>query len=75
VVVSISVKPDPTEERSGRHSSRASLGYRVAHRYWGRGIATRAVRAAAEAAFAKWPWLVRLEAVADVENPTSQRVL
>jgi RimJ/RimL family protein N-acetyltransferase len=76
-VGSISVKPDPAEERGGQpaRSSRASLGYRVAHGYWGRGIATRAVRAAAEAAFAEWPWLVRLEAVADVENPASQRVL
>ena len=38
-------------------------------------MATRAVQAAAEAVFAAWPWLLRLEAVADVENPASQRVL
>ena len=38
-------------------------------------MATRAVRAEAEAVFAAWPWLLRLEAVADVENPASQRVL
>ncbi|KAM3310305.1 hypothetical protein ACQJBY_031162 [Aegilops geniculata] len=70
-VGSISVKPCPTDEGLRR----ASLGYRVAHGYWGRGIATRAVRMAAAAAFAEWPWLLRLEAVADVENPASQRVL
>ncbi|XP_048569121.1 uncharacterized N-acetyltransferase YoaA-like [Triticum urartu] len=72
VVGSISVKPAGEE---GSSSSRASLGYRVAHGFWGRGIATRAVRMAASAAFAEWPWLARLEAVADVENPASQRVL
>lgn len=71
-VGSISVKPGPTEE--GR-LFRASVGYRVAHDHWGRGIATRAVRMAAEAVFAGWPWLLRLEAVADAENPASQRVL
>ncbi|VAI00841.1 unnamed protein product [Triticum turgidum subsp. durum] len=75
-VGSISVKPcGPAGEEEGASSSRASLGYRVAHGYWGRGIATRAVGMAAAAAFAEWPWLARLEAVADVENPASQRVL
>jgi RimJ/RimL family protein N-acetyltransferase len=72
VVGSISVKPGPAED--GR-LFRASVGYRVAYAHWGRGVATRAVRAAAEAVFAAWPWLLRLEAVADVENPASQRVL
>ncbi|KQK13866.2 uncharacterized protein LOC100839147 [Brachypodium distachyon] len=79
VVGSISIKPGPAEEGGSRRrspsSTRASLGYRLAHGYWGRGIATRAVRMAAEAAFAEWPWLARLEAVADGENPASQRVL
>ncbi|KAL5209049.1 hypothetical protein ABZP36_004672 [Zizania latifolia] len=65
-VGSISVKP--TE-------CRASVGYRVAHAHWGRGVATRAVSAAAAEVFAEWPWLARLEAIADVENPASQRVL
>lgn len=72
VVGSISVKPGPTED--GR-PFRASVGYRLARAHWGRGIATRAVRAAAAAVFAAWPWLLRLEAVADVDNPASQRVL
>ncbi|RCV41573.1 hypothetical protein SETIT_9G147500v2 [Setaria italica] len=72
VVGSVSVKPAPAED--GR-LFRASVGYRVARAHWGRGVATRAVRAAAEAVFAAWPWLLRLEAVADVENPASQRVL
>jgi len=67
-------KPGPAIEDDGR-LFRSSVGYRVAHAHWGRGVATRAVRAAAEAVFAAWPWLLRLEAAADVENPASQRVL
>ncbi|CAL4926549.1 unnamed protein product [Urochloa decumbens] len=73
VVGSISVKPAAAED--GRLPFRASVGYRVARAHWGRGVATRAVRLAAEHVFAAWPWLLRLEAVADVENPASQRVL
>ncbi|CAL4943561.1 unnamed protein product [Urochloa decumbens] len=72
VVGSISVKPAAAED--GR-LFRASVGYRVDRAHWDRGVATRAVRLAAEDVFAAWPWLMRLEAVADVENPASQRVL
>lgn len=54
---------------------RASVGYRLARAHWGRGMATRAVRAEAAAMFAARPWLLWLEAVADVDNPASQRVL
>ncbi|TVU45796.1 hypothetical protein EJB05_05298, partial [Eragrostis curvula] len=61
--------------RGRRPPFMASVGYRVAREHWGRGVATRAVTAAADAVFAAWPWLRRLEAVADVENPASQRVL
>jgi len=63
--------------RGGRARAQGvrGAGYRVARAHWGRGVATRAVRAAAAAVFAAWPRLVRLEAVADEENPASQRVL
>lgn len=47
----------------------------VASDYWGKGIATRAVKMAANAVFVEWGHLERLEAVVDVENPASQRVL
>uniref|UniRef100_A0A0D9VX60 N-acetyltransferase domain-containing protein n=1 Tax=Leersia perrieri TaxID=77586 RepID=A0A0D9VX60_9ORYZ len=71
-----SISVNPAAENDGCCCCcRASVGYRVAQAYWGRGVATGAVRAAAEAVFAEWPWLERLEAVADVENPASQRVL
>ncbi|PKU83970.1 uncharacterized protein LOC110098939 [Dendrobium catenatum] len=71
-VGSIALRP----EDSGHGRTRTvSLGYRVAVEYWGRGIATEAVRMAAAAAFEEWVDLDRVEAIADVENPASQRVL
>ncbi|OAY72116.1 putative N-acetyltransferase p20 [Ananas comosus] len=73
-VGSISIKPGPVQEKNTRFRS-ASVGYRLAHAHWGCGIATAALRAAAAAAFAEWLQLDRLEAVADVENLASQRVL
>ncbi|KAH6808896.1 hypothetical protein C2S51_026679 [Perilla frutescens var. frutescens] len=60
---------------SGNDRCRAELGYVVASGYWGRGVATRAVKLAAEAVFAEWGHLERLEAVVDVENAASQRVV
>lgn len=54
---------------------RAILGYVVASKYWGKGIATRAVKMASDAIFAEWPHLERLEALVDVENVGSQKVL
>ncbi|KAI3469591.1 hypothetical protein Pfo_026254 [Paulownia fortunei] len=69
-VGSISVTPF-----AGIDKCRAELGYVVASDYWGKGIATRAVKMAANAVFVEWGHLERLEAVVDVENPGSQRVL
>nr|UEV87801.1 N-acetyltransferase 1 [Gloriosa superba] len=54
---------------------RASVAYVVSRDWRGRGVATAALKAAAGAVFSHWPHLVRLEAVADVENRASQRVL
>lgn len=69
-VGSISVNPF-----SGNDRCRAEMGYVVASGYWGRGIATRAVKMAAEAVFEEWDHLERLEAVVDSENTASQRVV
>ncbi|KAJ4708239.1 Acetyltransferase (GNAT) domain protein [Melia azedarach] len=54
---------------------RAVIGYAVASNYWGKGIATRAVKMVANTIFGEWPHLQRLEATVDVENLASQRVL
>lgn len=58
----------------GTDKCRGELGYVLASKYWGKGIATRAVKMAS-AIFVEWPHLERLEAVVDVDNPGSQRVL
>ncbi|KAL1197558.1 hypothetical protein V5N11_012134 [Cardamine amara subsp. amara] len=66
----VSVKPD-----SGDGRCRAHLGYAVGREFWGRGIATAAVRMAMDQAFEDLPAVVRLQAVVEVENKASQRVL
>jgi RimJ/RimL family protein N-acetyltransferase len=69
-VGSISVTPF-----SGSDRCRGELGYVVAQKYWGKGIATRAVNMVASTIFKEWPHLKRLQAVVHVENKGSQRVL
>ncbi|KAJ0264740.1 Acyl-CoA N-acyltransferase [Hirschfeldia incana] len=66
----VSVRPDTGDGRC-----RADLGYAVAREFWGRGIATEAVRMAVEQAFEVFPEVVRLQAVVEVENKASQKVL
>ncbi|EOA32250.1 hypothetical protein CARUB_v10015517mg [Capsella rubella] len=65
----VSVKPD-----SGDGRCRADLAYAVGKEFWGRGIATAAVRMAVEQAFEDFPEVVRIQAVVEVENKASQRV-
>lgn len=60
---------------SGNDRCRAELGYVLASGYWGRGIATRAVKLVTSTIFIEWPHLERLEALVDVENKASLRVL
>ncbi|KAL7220417.1 hypothetical protein ACSBR2_013324 [Camellia fascicularis] len=66
----ISVSPN-----RGNDSCRAEMGYVLGSNYWGRGIVTQAVKMAARSVFVEWPHLERLEALVDVENKGSQRVL
>ncbi|GMN46723.1 hypothetical protein TIFTF001_015898 [Ficus carica] len=60
---------------SGNDRCRGELGYVLGSRYWGKGIATQAVKMVAGTIFKEWPHLERLEALVDVENGGSQRVL
>ncbi|XP_020272664.1 uncharacterized protein LOC109847839 [Asparagus officinalis] len=72
VVGSISITPCSDEG----NKCRASVGYRLAHDYWGKGIATVAVRMAVAEVFERWEGLERVEGVVDVENNVrSMRVL
>ncbi|KAJ8747451.1 hypothetical protein K2173_008748 [Erythroxylum novogranatense] len=62
-------------KNSGCDACRGELGYVLAAKYWGKGIATRAVKLVAKTIFQEWPHLERLEALVDIKNLGSQRVL
>jgi ribosomal-protein-alanine N-acetyltransferase len=51
------------------------MGYSIARRYWGQGLATEAARAVMAAAFAAYPSLHRIRAMADARNIGSLRVM
>nr|DAD39235.1 TPA_asm: hypothetical protein HUJ06_013558 [Nelumbo nucifera] len=44
------------------------MGYEIASKYWGQGIATIAVKMALNSVFRDFPQLVRVQAMADVET-------
>ncbi|KAK1440350.1 hypothetical protein QVD17_06175 [Tagetes erecta] len=54
---------------------KADIGYVVAAKYWGQGIATVAVKMAVKQVLIDFPEIVRFEAFTLVENKGSQRVL
>ncbi|WRX25506.1 GNAT domain - like 10 [Theobroma cacao] len=60
---------------SGDDRCRANFGFGVAVKYWGHGVATKAVKMAASQFFVDFPGVVRLEAFVDVDNKASQRVV
>lgn len=60
---------------TGNDKCRGELGYVLASEYWGRGIATWAVKKVASTVFEERPELERVEALVDVDNEGSQRVL
>ncbi|RWR85377.1 Acetyltransf_3 domain-containing protein [Cinnamomum micranthum f. kanehirae] len=66
----ISIAPGSLSNRC-----RGELGYVLSSKYWGQGIATVAVKMVINTIFSEWPHLERLEAIVDVDNLGSQRVL
>ena len=66
----VSIKPE-----SGDNKCRAHVSYAVGADYWGQGIVTIALKVAISLVFKEFPDLVRLEALVEVENRASQRVL
>ena len=54
---------------------KADIGYGLAAKYWGQGIATEAVKMAVKMVLMDFPGIVRLQAFTYVENIGSQRVL
>ncbi|KAJ0014619.1 hypothetical protein Pint_20588 [Pistacia integerrima] len=53
---------------SGDERCRAEIGYAIAAKYWGQGIATRVVKIAVGEAFRDFPEVQRLQAYVVVEN-------
>lgn len=51
-----------------------SLGFLVAHPYWGRGYISEAIAAVVEWAWSE-PWVSRVSAACDIENTSSARAL
>ncbi|XP_016505363.1 uncharacterized protein LOC107823251 [Nicotiana tabacum] len=54
---------------------RAELGYVLAYKYWGKGIVRKTVKMVTSVIFTELPNLERIEALVDVDNKGSQRVL
>ncbi|KAJ8747472.1 hypothetical protein K2173_008769 [Erythroxylum novogranatense] len=66
----VSIFPEAGEDRC-----RAHVGYALATDYWGQGIVTAALKMAVSRVFQDLQDVVRLEALVEVENKGSQRVL
>ncbi|KAK4282859.1 hypothetical protein QN277_014186 [Acacia crassicarpa] len=60
---------------SGDERCKADLGYAIATKYWGQGIATIAVKMAVTQVWKDLPHLLRLQALTAPENKASHRVL
>ncbi|XP_027772735.1 uncharacterized protein LOC107011978 isoform X2 [Solanum pennellii] len=60
---------------SGDDRSRADVGYAVAFEYWGQGIGTEALKLMIPQVYSEFSEVMRLQALVDVENKASQRVL
>jgi [ribosomal protein S5]-alanine N-acetyltransferase len=57
------------------HARLAEIGYWIAEPFWGRGLATEAVRGICAYAFDTLPQLARIQAAVFAWNPASMRVL
>lgn len=66
----VSVKPE-----SGDYRCKGHVSYAVAAEHWGQGIATEALRMAIPAVFKQFPQVLRLEALVELDNKGSQKVL
>ncbi|MED6139951.1 hypothetical protein PIB30_088620 [Stylosanthes scabra] len=60
---------------AGDDNFKADLGYAIGFNYWGKGIATKALKIVLSQVFHVFPCLKRLQAFTLVENKASRRVL
>ncbi|KAI9194104.1 hypothetical protein LWI28_003178 [Acer negundo] len=66
----VSVKPGSDHQRC-----RGLISYALGSKYWGKGITTEAVKLAVPLVFEEFPDMKRLQAIVDVDNKASERVL
>ncbi|KAK9293121.1 hypothetical protein L1049_021107 [Liquidambar formosana] len=59
----------------GKDQRRGEIGYALSAKYWGKGIATEAVKMAMACVFKELKFLERVEGLVYAENKPSQRVL
>lgn len=59
----------------GKDERRGEIGYAISAKYWGKGVATEAVKIAVACAFEELRHLDRIEGLVFSENKASQRVL
>lgn len=69
----VSLSSDAEHNKSRKIA--AELGYVLGSKYWGKGVATLVVKQVVKVAFTELPHLERIEALVDVLNVGSQRVL
>ena len=60
---------------TGNDSCKGELGYVLASEQWGKGVMTKAVKLAVKSVFEEMERLERVEALVDVENKGSLKVL
>ncbi|KAF7806887.1 putative N-acetyltransferase [Senna tora] len=70
---SISLCLCPPEDRF--RAKTGEIGYILGRRFWNKGIVTEVLKKVSKAVFGEYPHLERLEALTDLENVGSQRVL
>lgn len=59
----------------GKDERRGEIGYAISAKYWGKGVATEAVKIAVACAFKELKYLDRIEGLVFSENKASQKVL
>lgn len=59
----------------GKDQRRGEIGYAISSKYWGKGIATEAVKMVVSCVFKELSYLDRVEGLVFAENKASQRVL
>ncbi|XP_016476285.2 uncharacterized protein LOC107797879 [Nicotiana tabacum] len=69
------INPGRSGVDGNKNEGVADIGYAIAAEYWGKGIATKALKMAIPQVFNHFPEIVKLQAFVLLENKASHRVL